>query len=207
MTDGGEHRAPEAAVVRSDSGFYTPEPVGGRAMTYTLWSQGRLLATTDLGWVRCMPRHRAGDLQPTEVGEVLLAVACGVRPALRLHGHDFDHPAVLTAIERSEALRLELRGPDGEVIPTEDLWIQDSEYLLALAREEPLPEPTDEELEELAELEEMEVEAWDPENDAALAELPDVDEPFERDFDDEAEEREWPRFQVMLVLVDDADVP
>jgi hypothetical protein len=179
-------------------------------MTYTLWSQGRLLATTDLGWVRCMPRHRAGDLQPTEIGETLLAVACGVRPALRLHAHDYHHPAVEAAIEREEALHLELRGPDGEIIPTEHLWIQDSEYLLALAEEDPLPEPTDDELEELEALdglEEMEVEAWDPENDAALAELSDVEELLERDFDDETEEREWPRFQVMLVLVDDRDVP
>ena len=52
-------------------------------MTYTLWSHGRLLGTTDLAWARSLPRQRAGDIAPTPIGATLLPVACGVRPALR----------------------------------------------------------------------------------------------------------------------------
>jgi hypothetical protein len=171
-------------------------------VTYTLWSRGRLLGTTDLSWARSLPRQRAGDLHPTPLGETLLPVACGARPALRLHGHDFEHPAVRTAIARSEALRLELRGPDGEVVATEDLWIQDSEYLRSIADEPPpcAEDPSPEWMEDL------ELDAYDPEREAELAELeiPDLPEPEE---DEAPEEREWPRYQVMLTLVDDAAIP
>jgi hypothetical protein len=169
-------------------------------LTYTLWSHGRLLGTTDLAWARSLPRQRAGDIAPTPIGATLLPVACGVRPALRQHGHDFAHPAVRAAVEQSDALRLELRGPDGEIVPTEDLWIQDSEYLRALSDERPLSseDPGPEWLEDL------ELDAYDPEMELAELEIPDFPEPED---DDEAEEREWPRYQVMLVLVEETAIP
>ena len=147
---------------------------------YTLWSHGRLLGTTDLAWARALPRHRAGDLHPTPLGETLLPAARGSHAELPL----------------------ELRGPDGEVVPTEDLWIQDSEYLLAVADETPLPDEPEPEW-----MDDLEADAWDPELDAMLAEVPDLPDPPEPDDDEPEEAREWPRYQVMLRLIDDAAIP
>src|SRR5437867_5964465 len=127
---------------------------------YTVWSRGRLLGHTDLGYVRCLPRHRMGDFHPTEEGESLMPIATGVSPAYRaLHKVSMEifgnareertegeYAACQRALRRTteyadveeahvhcESLRLELRGPNGAVIPTEWIAFQDTEYLLALA--------------------------------------------------------------------------
>jgi len=169
-------------------------------MTYSLWSRGRLLGTSDLDYVRCMERQRTGDLYPTEQGEALLPIACGVRPAVRAHG-DYHHPEVVAAIVRCDDLDLELRGPDGEVIPTEDLFVQDTEYLMSLV---PDPEWTDE-------LEPSWEDDLDPSDftpdDTELLDAPEFDLEAELAESDGEEQRVWPRYQLMVTLVNETDVP
>ena len=45
--------------------------------SYTLWSHGRLLGETELGYTRCMAKHRAGDFHPTEFGETMMPIVTG----------------------------------------------------------------------------------------------------------------------------------
>jgi hypothetical protein len=117
-----------------------------------------------------------------------------------------EYADMLAAMEHERGLSLELRGPDGTVIPTEDIFIQDSEYLLSLADhadenrsfEEMFDEPTDPELEE-AIAHDMEllfgpdgmIDDWQSGN-----WVPEDDEPAD-----------LPRYQIHVRLINDADVP
>src|SRR5918911_4775108 len=106
-------------------------------MRYTLWSRGRLLGETDLGFVYRENGFRCGWFHPTAAGDRLMPAATGIGPALRTEsmiGPDATaHADLLSAIDRAEALELELRGPDGAVIATEHIAIIDTHYLLSLA--------------------------------------------------------------------------
>ena len=194
-------------------------------MTYTFWSHGRLLGTSDLDYVRCIPRLRSGDLISTEFGESILPVAAGVPPtsialghALKTAGADVplddrglrmrrmpEYVAFEAAVAAREALHLELRGPDGSVIPTESIDVRDTEYLLSLAVDDDWSD----------ELEPTWLEDLDLEDDLIEVEASDEVVPFEereRSFYEELEamrepEREWPRYQLMVTLIDDAAIP
>jgi hypothetical protein len=129
---------------------------------YTVWSRGRLIGQSTLGYRQSAPDVRAGDFVPSALGEKLMPVITGVGPALRAlyrisddvvtnaEGQAdgdpvFDYsPTVRRTTEYAdvvsigdelESLALELRGPDGEVVPTEHIWMNDTEYLLSLANE------------------------------------------------------------------------
>jgi hypothetical protein len=166
-------------------------------MPYTLWSRGRLLGETDLGFVYRENSFRCGWLHPNELGERLLPEAAGVAPAMRTEfmiGPDATaHADVLAAVDREEALELELRGPNGQRIETETIGVIDTHYLLSIpendltAYEGPTPE-------EKAEIDEM-VEAWFAENDQDVR------------LSAERENVEFPRYQLQVRLVDDRDVP
>ena len=153
-------------------------------MRYTIWSRDRMLGESELDYVRCMPKHRMGDLTPTAVGERLLASEAHL-----------------------DSLQLELRGPGGRVIQTEWIDVRDTEQLLALARDIP-----DEEFDE-AELDAETRAAI--EHDVALIEEWDREREPEGLWDDYDRSviREWqdtvmfPRYQVQVRLIDDADVP
>ena len=156
-----------------------------RATSYSVWSRGRLIGHTDLGYVRSTEKLRMGDLITTEIGDrVLETDAAG-------------HPAVPD---------LELRGPDGVAIPAKDIAIRDTEYLLAIARrleDEPEPILPDE---EAAALEAA------IEDDAALvaewmdaAEGPELSDGQGRDVP--WQEAAWPRYQILVFLFDDAAIP
>ena len=192
-------------------------------MTYTLWSRGRLLGSSELDYVRTEPRVRWGALQPAEGAEALLAIAAGVPEAgialgrmLRdgardesmstearcaaIHGLT-EYADLAAAFVHRDALELELRGPDGAVIPTEDVDVRDTEFLLSLAGEEHERDWWDD-------LDAMAGEA--PDLDAAPLDESDLlDEP---EFDwaaelEEFEEREFPRYQITVVLRDEAAIP
>jgi len=170
----------------------------GTAFPYTLWSHGRLLGETDLGFIYRENRHRCGWLHPTEIGEKILPDAAGVAPAMRTEfmiGPDATlHADVLAAYDRELALELELRGPDGKRIETEDIGVRDTHYLLSIPENDC---KDDEEYkltaEEEAEIEEF-VAAWKEEHEG------DVNVASE-------EEVEFPRYQLQITLVDDRDVP
>ena len=164
-------------------------------MQYTLWSRGRLLGETDLGFIYRENGHRTGWLHPTELGERLMPEATGVAPSLRVKwilGSDETAKAdVLSAVDHEEALALELRRADGVVIETEHIAIIDTHYLLSLpVREDDLDDDVELDEEMLAEIEELKAEF-------AMNEIVAANEP----------ETELPRYQIQVRLIDPADVP
>lgn len=171
-------------------------------MPYSLWSHGRLLGETDLGFIYRENRFRCGWLHPTEIGEKILPDATGVAPAMRAEfmiGPDATlHADVLAACDRELALELELRGPDGKRIETEDIGVRDTHYLLSIPHND-CEDDEDYKLtpEQEAEIEEL-VAAWKEEHASELEVEPEV-EP--------EEEIEFPRYQLQVTLVDDRDVP
>lgn len=132
-------------------------------MRYSLWSRGRLFGHSDLAYVQWAPWLRAGDFEPSDLGHRLMPVILGVGPALTAL-HDAaerawmaerkpgeteppdDWPAsVKTSSEFADAvslqdeiasLELELRDSDGQVVPTESIWLQDADWLAARGRDE-----------------------------------------------------------------------
>ena len=167
-------------------------------MQYTLWSRGRLLGTTDFGFIFRPNGFRCGWLHPTMLGERLLPEACGVAPAFRAQFILGDDPTVRAdlqaAIDQEEALELEVRGPDGSVIATEDVGITDTHYLLSI----PHNDKPEEEI-VLSPEDEAEVEAMVEE---ILAE-----HEVHRFADTLEPEIEHPRYQIQIRLVDHNDVP
>ena len=190
-------------------------------MSYTIWSHDRLLGETDLGWARCLPKVRSGHLHPTELGWKLVPLACGVAPALRHYSElrralmaategETDVSAASTietayadleaACANEEGLALELRDADGNVIPTKEIWVQDTEYLLSIAdnaeardREETIDRELGTEF--LAEVKALLI--------ADEEGQPDFEAPAEG----EDEPMDFPRYQIHVRLVDEADVP
>ncbi len=166
-------------------------------MRYTLWSRGRLLGETELGFIFRDLGCRCGWLHPTELGERLMAAATDVPPAMRMRwliGADATARADLAAaLDREQALELQLRGPDGAVIATENIGIIDTHYLLSLAaaghRDEVLLDPEQE-----AEIEAL-LDFWGGNDDTA-------------GFVTASEgESEFPRYQIQVALVDPSSVP
>ena len=166
-----------------------------------------------------------GWFHPNDLGERLMPIICGTKPAFfalsELTRRLLPNPyadnkrrwdlnevikgsteyADLAAANAQEAgLALELRGPKGHVIPTEDIGIQDTEFLRFLSfdevsiyeverglREGGLDEDT------LAEIEDFVAEF--KENSRWVSEA------------EEEEEPDLPRYQIQVRLIDEADVP
>ena len=105
-------------------------------MSYTLWSLGRLVGETDFAFLTSEDRQRRGWLIPTEQGEPLAAIAAGVSDAMEaaLEAYDLEQAAadIAAAVDRRDALELELRGPAGEVIPVERITIRDTVVLMSV---------------------------------------------------------------------------
>lgn len=199
-------------------------------MSYTLWSRGRLLGSTDLGYKYKPHRSRMGDFVPTELGEKLMPVATGLSPAvmqLARVSRAMDRPnssgsgpgeerlerlrrtteyADYAAAEaQSEALDLELRGPDGSVIATEWIGIRDTQYPLSLDDD---PFGDDWSSEDFG--------AFDPEREAALEKAIEADrallDEMHKGFDDQHDWDEFadsdlPRYQIHVRLIDNKSVP
>ena len=116
-------------------------------MTYTLWSRGELLGESALDYVRVIPNLRTGDLHLTAKGLTLIerlaqthADAYYAARQLRneaVDESDLKHVFADLAAERDqyEILALEVRAADGSVIPTEDVYIRDTDYLQAIAHD------------------------------------------------------------------------
>jgi len=154
------------------------------------------LGTTDLGFIYRPDVFRCGWLHPTPLGERLLPMAVGVSPAMRAEyilGPDATlHADVAAAWDQELALELELRREDGTVIPTSDIGIIDTHYLLSI------PDSMDEEDEfELTPEQEAEIEEMVAEFRQAEWSRPAADE----------EETEFPQYQVQVRLIDQYAVP
>lgn len=105
-------------------------------MSYTLWSLGRLVGETDFGFLASEDRQRRGWLIPTEEGEPLAAIAAGVSDAMEaaLEAYDLEQAAadIAAAVDRRDALELELRGPVGNRIAVERITVRDTVVLMSV---------------------------------------------------------------------------
>ena len=182
-------------------------------MAFTLWSRGELLGETELGYVRVFPKLRTGDLRVTPkglavIGRLTQARSDCVDTLRRLNrskSHDQFRDAELkeltadmdSARDQEDAVALELRGPNGTVIPTEDIWVKDTEYLIALAAQ------ADEEFEssESHPVEDAIIAAAVAEMEEHLAELEEDNPPWAQ------QEREPERFQIHVMLVNEWSIP
>lgn len=201
-------------------------------MTYTLWSRGRLLGESPLDFVRCMPKLRVGFLHPSPLGEKLLPVAAGVTPASLDFGRALqaskrnhretewrrmpEYADYRSACDEEEALELELRDPDGKIIPTEHIAVRDTEFLIAWSEEKAKREDEevpDEDLDEIMALDdEDELLPWEAEDDdldeaALIAELEALAADDAADEWRQREERPWMRYQLQVELIHDWSIP
>lgn len=124
-------------------------------MPYTLWSRGRLLGETDLGFVQVFANHRMGWFRPSPQGEALMPVLTGPGPALKAVGklmrdpvrsairsREADTPGeypsdirttteyadLVSSVDELESMELQLRDPDGAIMEIEHLGIDDTEF-------------------------------------------------------------------------------
>jgi hypothetical protein len=105
-------------------------------VSYTVWSLGRLVGETDFGFLASEDRQRRGWLIPTEQGEPLAAIAAGVSDAMEaaLEAYDLEEAAadIAAAVDRRDALQLELRGAAGNPIAVERITIRDTVVLMSV---------------------------------------------------------------------------
>ena len=119
-------------------------------MTYSLWSHGELLGESALDYVRVTNTLRTGDLQLTQKGLTVIGRLTqtrddSYRSARRVNmersdsGVESSEPTLradLSALQdQYDAIALELRAPNGQVIRTDDIHVTDTEFLLAIDRE------------------------------------------------------------------------
>jgi hypothetical protein len=97
---------------------------------YTVWSNDRLVGETDLDYIANTSEHKMGDFAATEYGEQIIPVLMAPRKAACAHA-SLDEVELLYT--RRETIPLELRAPDGRVIPTDHIEITDLEWLISLA--------------------------------------------------------------------------
>ena len=165
-------------------------------MRSTVWSRGRLLGETDLGFIFRENGFRCGWLHPTVLGDRFMSAATGVAPALRtvsIIGPDATARAdLLSAVDQEEALELQLRGPAGAVIATESIDIVDTQHLLSIAEGDLRENAVDPEQE--AEIETL-LEEWGADRDPVNLQL------------SSDAETEFPRYQIQVRLVDRDAVP
>jgi hypothetical protein len=182
---------------------------------YTVWSQGRLVGETDLGFILREGNHRTGHFFPTPFGESLVPIINEPRRLIKALGElprddrSSDDPAWTAldsafeiAAERERALELELRDEHGVVIPTEDVSIRDMNLTLELypLDEEELARLTispEEQAEFDREMAEMQEWAQDQRRELELL--------GRRDVIDES--APFPRFQVQVFLVHEWAIP
>jgi hypothetical protein len=194
-------------------------------MPFLIWSRGRLLGTSELEFVRCIPLHRMGTIQPADGAAQLLEAACGANPALhdlmrRAPRPEIEDPTFheetrkalrasteyadfSAALQYESSLELELRRQDGTLIPTAWVGVTDTHHLLRLSREVLEGEddaPIDPELQaeidhDLAAIEEMR--------------RREPWEPEEEEYseDDWFDESRYPRYQLQVELLNEWDVP
>ena len=200
-------------------------------MRYTVWSRGRLIGDTDLGFIRFVDEARSGWFYPNADGERVMPTIAAVLPAMRayLHrdaadeqGDSFVHPAMhgsttfadlAQAFQHLRSLDLELRREDGSVVPTSDIGIQDTQQLLELADldDDDLDPASWGAVDELLERDE-----GDSQLDAGIMHDLDLFAPgFEAGYDDpstdwmpdDAEDPQYPRYQIHLQLLHGDAIP
>src|SRR4051812_15167175 len=169
-------------------------------MPYTIWSQGRKLGETELGFARIIPVSRMGWFIPMPEYETLMPVVTGVQVAFYENASRAD---VAAAHQHCESLQFELRRDDGSVVPTTGIGFQDVEVLLAWSAREELLNPR----------------KWEDVGDTFLEWAEQDDSPVVRECLVEGEldlnsepsvgvaDPPFPRYQIFVDLVDAGDIP
>jgi len=192
---------------------------------YTISSRGRPIGTTALDFIRIDGANRSGWFHPNALGEKLMPTVALVLPAMRafvcrnVRGDD-GQPIVqesarrsslfadiAEALHRVDAMDLTLHRPDGTLVPTSLIGLQDTEQLRELAEWKDfysvgeVPSDTEEWLQEFeGELEES-VGEWQEADDELFdntAEWESV--PLEEQID-------LPRYQVHVLLRGENTIP
>jgi len=139
--------------------IFAPTFLTGARMPYTLWSRGRMLGESDLGFVQVWENVKFGWFHPSPVGEKFIRVLTGTGPALMtLHKMmrdpvrvvargveaepDADSPRdirqtleyadLASMVDELESLQLELRDPDGKVVAVQHMGVDDTHWKLSL---------------------------------------------------------------------------
>lgn len=99
-------------------------------MPFTVWCNDRLVGESDLDYIANTAEHQMGDFTATEYGEEIIPRLMEPRMAIMSRASVAE---IRAAESRRQALPLELRGPDGAVIPATLIEITDTEWLLSLA--------------------------------------------------------------------------
>jgi hypothetical protein len=117
-----------------------------------VWSRGRLIGNTDLGFCSILDGYRSGWFQPNELGERLMPLVASPLPAVRafLHRHgDAEGTPIVRpeligstlfadlaeSFQHLTSFELSLRDSDGALIPTADIGFQDAERLQRLGQQ------------------------------------------------------------------------
>jgi hypothetical protein len=184
-------------------------------MTYTLWSHGELLGESELDYVRVFSHLRTGDLHVTQKGMVAFerlsqTHADSFYGMRRLNGErergtvdSSDEKTLLADLaaeqDQYDALALEIRAPNGSVIATESIHVTDTDYLLAIAREQDEEDELSGDVAPEDVLEAEDLAALDQQ----LEELEEDDPPWAQP----APQREPARFQISVTLKDEWAIP
>lgn len=125
---------------RSDASFCAPKQE--LRVRYTVWSHGREIGQTDLGFRRCFKGFRSGWFHPNLAGEELMPIIDAVASAIFgcMHRESRDHPGrpiahaepvsseafndAAEALARAESLDLQLRREDGTLVPTSSIGLR-----------------------------------------------------------------------------------
>ena len=191
-------------------------------MPYTVWSRGRLVGESDLGYVRWNSRVRSGDFFATPFGETVISLMMESSVALtELEKVMRESPAgeidvtdprwrtanadIEAAENRREGLALELRDANGTVIETEYVDIRDTYLILQMSEERQMLDERHADIfgEEMLD---PELEA-DIEHDLALFEADGFFDDFECEPWRPDGEPELPRYQIHVSLLDDWAIP
>jgi hypothetical protein len=192
---------------------------------YTISSRGRPIGTTELDFGRIDGSSRSGWFHPNALGEELMPTVALAIPAMRAYlcrdMRDADGQPIVQqnlrrsslfadlaeALHRVDAMELSLHRPNGSLIPTSLIGIQDTEQLRGLAGWQDwypvgeVPSADEEWVQELAR--ELEEPVWDrQESDDEL-----LDGAVEDGWAPDEEATNFPRYQVHLVLREENAIP
>jgi len=187
-----------------------------------------VLGTTEFEYRRWKKCHRGGSLLPAAEAADLIEIAVGVSPTTFALGkklremdrqRDQASPAVAarlphltattehadfeSACDRQDRLDLELRAPDGSLIPTECIALHDTEFLISVSDDESELE-YDEWSESDWELSEAEFNSL--EQDDTFDEIEGWADEYDSEWNEEPE-KPFPRYQILVTLLSDKDVP
>ena len=194
-------------------------------MQYTISSRGRPIGTTALDFIRIDSANRSGWFHPNALGAELMPTIALVLPAMRAYvcrnvRGDDGEPIVQESFRRSslfadlaealhrvDAMELTLHRPDGTLVPTSLIGLQDTEALRELAEWEDfypvgeVPSGTEEWVQELLSEFEPSESDWQDSDDAAL------ETAVEEDCAPDEEPIEFPRYQVHVLLTEENAIP